>query len=75
MPKFGMEHLQIEYKKGNSSLNLMGARLGDLDRPRYKPDTVMGANDMAKRLKSQGGFSQQDRMIKDKQEKRTISLR
>lgn len=61
-----METLHPEFKRNNTTLNLMDARMGNLDKPRYIPDTVSGANDMAKRLKSNGGFSQQNRMIKDK---------
>ena len=52
---------------GNSHLSLLGARLGNIDFPRYTLDTVDGANDMAKRLKTSGGFAQQNRMIRDKQ--------
>jgi hypothetical protein len=45
----------------------MGSRLGHLDKPKYYPDTVSGANKMAIQLKdAKGGFSQQDRMIRDK---------
>lgn len=51
----------------NSSLSLLGARLGTVEIPRYTLDTVDGANDMAKRLKTSGGFAQQNRMIRDKQ--------
>ena len=40
--------------------------MGNLDLPRYKPDTVQGANEIAKKLKLNGGFPQQDRMIRDK---------
>lgn len=52
---------------GNDNLSLMGARLGSVDFPKYSLDTVDGANDMAKRLKTSGGFAQQNRMIRDKQ--------
>jgi hypothetical protein len=52
---------------GNDNLSLMGARLGSIDFPKYSLDTVDGANDMAKRLKTSGGFAQQNRMIRDKQ--------
>jgi hypothetical protein len=44
----------------------MNSRLGNLEYPYYKPDTVEGALDMAMHLKVQGGFAQQDRMIRDK---------
>ena len=61
-----MEELQPYFKGKNANLRLMNSRIGNLDLPRYKPDTVQGANEMAQRLKSQGGFSQQNRMIQDK---------
>jgi len=32
--------------------------MGGTDLPKYKPDTVEGANDMAKRLEAKGGFPQ-----------------
>ena len=51
----------------NSSLTLLNSRLGNLDIPKYYPDTVPGANKMAVHLRdAKGGFAQQDRMIKDK---------
>ena len=62
----GMEELYPYFKGKNSNLRLMNTRMGNLDLPRYKPDTVQGAKDMAKRLEFQGGFPQQDRMIRDK---------
>ena len=61
-----MEELYPYFKGKNSNLRLINARMGNLDLPRYKPDTVQGANEMAQRLKSNGGFSQQNRMIQDK---------
>lgn len=61
-----MEELQPYFKGKNANLRLMNSRMGNLDLPRYKPDTVQGANEMAQRLKSHGGFSQQNRMIQDK---------
>ena len=61
-----MEELYPYFKGKNSTLRLMNTRMGNLDLPRYKPDTVQGAIDMAKRLDSKGGFPQQDRMIRDK---------
>lgn len=61
-----MEELYPYFKGKNSNLRLMNTRMGNLDLPHYKPDTVKGSVDMAKRLKSKGGFSQQDRMIRDK---------
>jgi hypothetical protein len=53
-----MHELLPCFKGNNSAMNLMSARMGHLDTPKYKPDTVSGANDMAKRLKAKGGFSQ-----------------
>ena len=64
--KLIMEGLQPYFKGNTSSLRLMNSRLGNLDYPIYKPDTVEGVLNMAKHLKVQGGFSQQDRMIRDK---------
>ena len=61
-----MEELYPYFKGKNSNLRLMNTRMGNLDLPHYKPDTVKGSVDMAKRLKSNGGFSQQNRMIQDK---------
>lgn len=61
-----MEELYPYFKGKNSNLRLMNTRMGNLDLPRYKPDTVQGAKDMARRLESKGGFPQQDRMIRDK---------
>lgn len=61
-----MEEFYPYFKGKNSNLRLMNTRMGNLDLPRYKPDTVKGAVDMAKRLNSKGGFPQQDRMIRDK---------
>lgn len=61
-----MEELYPYFKGKNSNLRLMNTRMGNLDLPRYKLDTVKGAADMAKRLKSKGGFPQQNRMIRDK---------
>jgi hypothetical protein len=40
--------------------------MGGLEKPEYKPDTVDGANHLGRVLESHGGFSQQNRMIKDK---------
>ena len=44
----------------------MNTRLGNQDLPRFKPDTVEGVTEMAKRLQANGGFPQQNRMIRDK---------
>ena len=61
-----MEELFPYFKGKTSTLRLMNNRLGNQDLPRFKPDTVEGANEMAKRLTAHGGFPQQDRMIRDK---------
>ena len=63
------KHFEDLYPKivgENSALNLMNRRMGGTDLPKYKPDTVKGAQDLAKRLQSSGGFPQQNRMIRDK---------
>ena len=65
MSKF--ERLQIDFGQNTSqALKLMNARMGGLNKPKYKPDTVEGANDLAKKLEFRGGFPQQNRMIQDK---------
>ena len=61
-----MEELYPYFKGKNSNLRLINQIMGNLDLPRYKPNTVKGAEDMAKRLEAKGGFPQQDRMIRDK---------
>lgn len=62
-----LERLYPKFQEGNSTINLMGSRLGNLEKPKYYFDTVSGANKMAIQLRdSKGGFSQQDRMIRDK---------
>lgn len=53
-----LEELYPYFKGKTSSLRLMNSRMGNLDLPRYKPDTVEGANEMAKRLEAHGGFPQ-----------------
>lgn len=63
---YDMEELFPYFKGKNSNLRLMNTRMGNLDLPRYKPNTVQGEIDMAKRLEAKGGFPQQDRMIRDK---------
>lgn len=64
MQKF--ERLYPEFIRGNEALKLMNARMGETKLPKYTPDTVDGANDVAKRLEAVGGFAQQNRMIRDK---------
>lgn len=62
-----LERLYPYIERDTASLNLMNARLGNLEKPKYYPDTIVGANKMAIQLKdAKGGFSQQDRMIRDK---------
>ena len=61
-----MEGLYPYFKGKNSVLRIMNTRIGNQDLPRYKPDTVEGAIEMAKKLQANGGFPQQDRMIRDK---------
>lgn len=62
-----LERLYPYVHTQNSAMNLMGSRMGIQDYPKYYPDTVSGANKMAIQLKdAKGGFSQQDRMIRDK---------
>ena len=50
----------------NTAMKLMGARMGNLDFPKYYKDTVNGANEIAISLHYHGGFPQQERMIRDK---------
>lgn len=61
-----MEELYPYFKGKNSTLRLMNNRIGNQDLPRYKPNTVDGVAEMAKRLQANGGIPQQDRMIRDK---------
>ena len=61
-----MEELYPYFKGQNAQLRLMNTRMGNQDLPRFKPDTVEGATEMAKRLSAHGGYPQQDRMIRDK---------
>jgi hypothetical protein len=44
------ESLHPDIVGENSALNLMHYRMGGVDLPKYKPDTVEGSRDMAKRL-------------------------
>ena len=61
-----LERLYPNFIGANIALKLMNQRIGGTDLPKYRPDTVEGANDMAKRLETKGGFPQQNRMIRDK---------
>ena len=62
-----LERLYPEVSNETTSLNLLNYRLGNIEKPKYYKDTVMGANKMAIQLRdAKGGFSQQDRMIRDK---------
>ena len=61
------EKLYLDFgQDSNQALKLMNARMGDLKKPKYKPATVDEVNNMTKRLGAQGGFPQQNRMIRDK---------
>ena len=64
--KLELENLYPYFKGKNSTLRLMNTRIGNLNLPNYKPDTVQGAIELSNRLASNGGFSQQDRMIRQK---------
>ncbi|MBR2506917.1 MAG: hypothetical protein IKB70_08500 [Bacilli bacterium] len=55
MQKF--ERLYPEFTRANEALKLMNARMGETKLPKYTPDTVDGANDVAKRLEAVGGFA------------------
>ena len=62
-----LERLYPYIQGYNGNLNLMNSRMGIQDYPKYHKDTVQGANKMAIQLRdAKGGFSQQDRMIRDK---------
>ena len=60
------ESLQPKIVSENDQLSLMQRRMGGTDLQRFKPDTIEGARDLAKRLQAGGGFPQQNRMIRDK---------
>ena len=47
---------------------LQKARLGIYEKQPFKEKSLNGINDMALRLRSAGGYSQQERMIHDKRE-------
>jgi hypothetical protein len=42
-----LERLYPYIERQTSSLNLMDSRLGNMEKPKYYPDTVSGANKMA----------------------------
>jgi hypothetical protein len=48
--KYSIEELHPYFKGKNSIIRLMNNRIGNQDLPRYRPDTVEGATEMAKRL-------------------------
>ena len=50
----------------NSAINLINSRLGNVNTPKYYKSTIDSANEMAKRLQCDGGFAEQNRMIKEK---------
>lgn len=66
MPKEKLQQLYPYVQNQNSAINLINSRLGNVDTPKYYKNTVDGANEMAKRLHYDGGFAEQDRMIKEK---------
>ena len=62
-----LERLYPEVSNETTSLNLLNYRLGNIEKPKYYKDTVIDTNKMAIQLRyAKGGFSQQDRMIRDK---------
>ena len=64
MPSYKVQPLGIN---PNDTIVLMNRRMGNLDiPPAYYKDTIDGANHMAKLLQMQGGYPQQERMVRDK---------
>lgn len=61
-----MQNIYPSFGQKNVNLNLLAQRYGDIDFPKYSLDSVEGTTEMAKRLKANGGFAQQKRMIQDK---------
>lgn len=62
-----LERLHIDYIRNNSTLDLMGARLGNpMPDGGVKGSTLEGNHAMSAILRSRGGYNQQDRMIRDK---------
>lgn len=61
-----MQDLYPYIKNSNVNLNLMNTRLGNFNTIYYKTGPTEGADNLVDRLESHGGFSQQDRMIRDK---------
>ena len=66
MPKERLQELYPYIHNQNSAINLINSRLGNVNTPKYYKNTVDGANEMAKRLHYDGGFAEQNRMIKEK---------
>ena len=64
MSKYNFETLYPEFTKNNNALKLMGHRSGTLSQIDYKPAVMV--DNMASRLDVEGGFPQQNRMIRDK---------
>lgn len=55
-----------KYLEKNLSYQLLKGRLGLSSSPNFTPNTVTGVNDLAHYLRDNGGYRQQERMIKDK---------
>ena len=67
MSQYHLENVEPFGIGANIALKLMAAREGKYEiPPNYHPDTVEGANEIAKRLIARGGFPQQERMVRDK---------
>ena len=66
MPKEKLQQLYPYVQNQNSAINLINSRLGNVNTPKYYKSTIDGANEMAKRLQYDGGFAEQNRMIKEK---------
>ena len=66
MPKEKLQQLYPYVQNQNSAINLINSRLGNVNTPKYYKSTIDSANEMAKRLQCDGGFAEQNRMIKEK---------
>lgn len=56
----------VDLKYFNDSLRLMAGRMGYNSQPAFNTSPQQGINDMAAQLQFNGGYPQQNRMIKDK---------
>lgn len=61
-----LEHLYPYFKGSNPNLSIMNTRLGIQEMPKYTDQQVENLDLMSNQLKRAGGYSQQDRMIRDK---------